>query len=256
MQRILPMTVGPLIGAIVLVAAWALPEAWSGDALQAGATFVFESPDRWLAILGLGLVLGTQGHRSTVLGWTAFVSGAVLAVACRHSGSWQWITRASAYPYLHLLGPSACASSGMLLITEGRWRTRFLPVAAFAVAAVLLLPAAMNDPAPEGYAFCIGALLAALGLALVASTLRRLVAGTWTPIGERISGSWLLTIGLLLSVLQMIPAPLAGVTPLPTRAVSDGPQIPDVPDIAPAARSDPERAFMPAGESALPRGTN
>jgi hypothetical protein len=125
----------------------------------------------------------------------------------------------------------------------------------FAVTASLSLTAAINDPTPERSAFVVGALLASLGLIVAAASLRRLITRTWVSIGERIAGSWLLTIGLLLSAVQLFPnaAPDAEAARSPAEASSTPPTISD---FAPAMHPDFDTFPMPFGKGGLPKGTN
>lgn len=244
-----------LVGVAALILAWILPTTVAVNELRAGVAFMFESPDRWLAIIGLGLALGSENGEGSWAGWAALVGGACVAIASGHSSVWQWLTGPSTYAYLHLLGPGACLLSGLLLVGKGRWRTRLYPVAAFAVTTMLLLTAAINDPALGGYGFSAGAFLSAAGLALLTSALRRLVAGNWMPIGERIAGSWLLTIGLLLSAVQLLPSPTS-VPDIASPAVEASTRPPTVPDFAPAMRPDEDVVPMSFGDRGTLKGTN
>lgn len=246
-----------LVGGVALLLAWLLPSTLGGGGVRAGAAFMFASPDRWLAILGLGFAFGSGNQGDSRAGWAGFAGGAFLAVAVRHSGVWPWFTHPSIYAYLHLLGPGACLLSGLPLVVKGRWRTCLRPVAAFTVAAMLLLTVAINDPAPDGYEFGMGALLSMAGLVLLASAIRRLAAGNWMAIGERIAGSWLLTIGLLLSMVQLLPAPASA--PMPDMAsspakVTSRPTA--IPDFASAMRPDADVFPKPFGDRGFPKGTN
>lgn len=243
-----------LVVVAVLIAAGMLALDPAMEGVRAGAAFTLASADRGLAIVGLGAALGTQGPRRLAMCWTTFVGGAVFGIWSRHSALWPWLAGASTYRYLHLLGPGACLLSGLLLVASGRWRTRCLPVAAFAVAALLLFAAAINDPAPESYAFGAGALIAVMALVLASSCLRRLLTGHWAPIGERIAGSWLLTIGLLLSVVQLVPAsaPMAEATPSFPQAAAP----PPVTGVEPAIRPAADPFAVPPGVQGLPMGTN
>jgi hypothetical protein len=244
-----------LVGGAALLLAWLLPSTLAGDGVRAGAVFMFASPDRWLAILGLGFAFGSGNQGGSRAGWAGFAGGVFLAIVARHSGVWPWLTSPSIYAYLHLLGPSACLLSGLPLVVKDRWRIHLLPFAVVSAAAMLLLTAAINDPARGGYGFGMGALLSMTGTVLLASAIRRLAAGNWMAIGERIAGSWLLTIGLLLSAVQLLPAPVPApdMASSPAKATSTPPAIPD---FAPTMRPDTDAFPAPFGNHGLPKGTN
>lgn len=244
-----------VIAATVLVAGVGLPASWTSVGIHAGAMFAFGSPDRWLSLAALGLVLGTQDGRRLTTACTAFVGGAAFGTVCRHSAFWPAIADPSMFPHLHLLGPGACLLSGLLLLTSGHRRHHLLPLASFAVAASLLLGAAINDPAPRSYAFAAGTSLASLSFALAATSLRRSVCFGWLPIAERIAGSWLLTIGLLLSAVRLLPSDeaIADANHAQTQSTARPIAFPNIP---PAVRPDGYAFPDPLGSRGMPKGTN
>lgn len=211
-----------------------------------------QSPDRWLACVGLGVVAGSLLRRDRPGFVAAVIAGSVFGVASRHSFLGPWIVSPPVFAQLRFLGPAACLLTGLLLMARGRWRSLSVPLVVFAVTAALLLVATINDPAPQGHAFVAGAALAATGLMLLAGSLRRWVDGTWVAVGERIAGSWLLTIGLLLSAAQLVPVPVPieqAVHPRePARTLV-------VPGLDPILRPEPDSLAAPR-RGDLQMGTN
>ncbi|WP_294644501.1 hypothetical protein [uncultured Aureimonas sp.] len=238
-----------------IVVALAFPGEWIGG-VRAGAMFSMASPDWWLAILGIGLVLGAQDRRTRPVIWVSLIGGAVSGIAVRHSALWPLLSNPSIFRFVRLVGPSACALSGLGLLLNNRWRSPFLTILTFATATGLWFTAAVNDPTSEGYGFAAGFSLACLCLATAAALVRRSITGSWTRVGERIAGSWLLTIGVLLSATQWFPvAPPMIDAPLPPTPVVSKPLGFPEPDVV--IRPDGERNPMGfGGLNGLPRGTN
>lgn len=164
MLRLPSIAIVLLIAVASLAAGLVLAASGSSETVRSGAGFMVQSPDRWLAFVGLGLVSGTLARPAWPGFVAAVIAGSVFGVASRHSFLGPWITGPSVFARLHFLGPAACLLMGLLLMTRGRWRSLSTPFVVFAVTAALLLIATINDPAPQGHAFVAGAALAATGL--------------------------------------------------------------------------------------------
>ncbi len=238
-----------------LLAFRVVPQAWDGAALLAGAGFAFRSPERWLALVGAGLCLATQPLRMMVLAGVAFLCGGALGLLAPHSAVWPRLTSVGIFPAHHFLGPAACLLVGLTLLAKGRLRSGFLPPAVLVLVGALSLTAALNDPTLFGGAFVVGTLLSAIGGLSTALAVRRTVVGRWTGIGERIAGSWLLTIGLLLAALRLAPAPKPTVELAPP-ATAPVWSAPNVPGYAPPSRRDADPFAGGPGGFGPPMGTN
>ncbi|RIY00070.1 hypothetical protein D3218_12285 [Aureimonas flava] len=236
----------------------ALPADWQGEAARAGALFLAQGPDRWLALAALGLGLGASPRpdaRAACAAWVALAAGTSLGLAAPASILWPWLTSPAVFALRSSLGPAACVLAGLALLAPRRWRIGLLAPASFAVTLALSLAAAVNDPTTGGRAFSGGAALAMLAIPLAATGLGRLVPGRAAPIGARIAGSWVLTIGLLLAALRLAPAPRPEID-LAAPVASPLWNTPDVPGFAPPIRPGETPYPGLAGRSGLPAGTN
>src|SRR5262249_28723152 len=114
---------------------------------------------------------------------------------------------------LGLPGPVSCLAAGVALAASPRVRAWLLPPAALVMGAMLAIGIKLVDPSFQDLDFLRGALAASLWLVAAVALTVHLVSARWLGVAVRILGSWLIAIGLMLTVSILVPRPAIGAAP-------------------------------------------
>jgi hypothetical protein len=185
-----------IAGLIALLFAYHQPPG-ERSRLALGAFYTLSRTDQVLPLAGLGLAVAQLQAGSVAISLACFVAGIPFGALIA-----DWIADfASAIvvlAYVLAIGPVATVATGIVLVSPDVARKSLAPVAALLAGAALGLVVDMGETSLSAWAHPAGAILCGLWLAVTAGLIWRTLRQKWFAIAERIFGSWLVAIGMML----------------------------------------------------------
>lgn len=190
-------------GLAVLLVAAAAPVEARGAFLQ-GLLYPLGRYDQALSLMALGLVLAQLPGRSPAIGGALFAAGVPLGGLAANLIVDALLSGADIFDYLLAIPPVCCVLAGLALALP-RLRIWVGLPAAFACGIALGLVLNFDDPTAVEWAFAGGTILAGVWIVAAPLLLWRLLGAPWLVIPARIFGSWVVTLGILLGALHLMP---------------------------------------------------
>jgi hypothetical protein len=197
-----------LAGLAGVIVAGAVPVEARG-AFPHGFLYPLRRYDQALSLVALGLVLAQLRGRTLPLIAVLFAASIALGGYAANLIVEALLSGADIFHDLLAIPPFCCVLAGLGLALP-QVRTWIGPPAAFVCGIALGMVLNFDDPTGAEWAFAGGTVLSGLWLVLAPLLLWRAFERPWIAVPARIFGSWVLTIGILLGSLHLMPPP-AGV---------------------------------------------
>lgn len=194
---------------------------------ELGYLFTLSIYDLVLAMLGLSIAIGMAGTIRQVQAITLGFLAPLVPMLAFFDPIFSVILASPLGHELFLIAPAAVMLSGAVLWLPEGLRRYGAPLAAAVVGFSLSLFIGLDDFGIGIKDFMFSAVLGALWILIVPGMMLRPFRGEWLTIPARIIGSWLVVIGIIVTVSLYVPlAPNAPPPPLPTGSQPDAPAFP------------------------------
>lgn len=177
------------------------------------STFTIE---RLLPLAGTGFMIGQLSGRQRLPVLLVLGFGFFAGFATRDMLMLMLAPLPAAATHFFLVGPIACLIVGLLLVLPAQMRFWPALILMPMLGSALALAIYFSDPSLHDRLYLPLALPAALWLILISAIAAGVATATWTTIGVRVYGSWLLAIGMLYGgaymaskQTQLVPPPFA-----------------------------------------------
>lgn len=231
-----------LSGVLIVAASLVIPHDFAF--FELGYLFTLSIYDLVLAMLGLSVAIGMAEKRSDAIAILATFLGVVAPMLLFFDPIFQAILQSPLGHELFLIAPIAVMLAGLVLWLPGRIRRIAAPVAAAVVGFSLSLFIGLDDFGIGIKEFAFSAVLGAVWILAVPGLMLRPFRGRWLVIPARIIGSWLMVIGVIVTVSLYVPF-TPDAPPLVDPSLPDGGVTLDAPSLPPL---DPaiEEGLVPA----------
>jgi hypothetical protein len=219
-----------LAGVLTVIASLTIPHEFAF--FELGYLFTLSIYDLVLAMLGLSVAIGMAERRGDVVIILFAFLGVIAPMLLFFDPIFSAILQSPLGHELFLIAPIAVMLSGVVLWLPGRFRRYAAPVAAAVVGFSFSLFIGLDDFGIGIQEFAFAAVLGALWILAVPGLMLRPFRGAWLTIPARIIGSWLMVIGVIVTVSLYVPFSPAA-PPLPDPSLQDGGMMPDAPGLPP-----------------------
>lgn len=205
----------PLLVGLLVLALAALPLLSDGHPVGEWPLAAVITPERMLALIGLGILFGQFPPRFVPFAIGLMVASGLSAYIVREEIFKLLVTVPTAAPNAFFAAPAAGLAVGLVLVLPRKARPYLAPPLLALAGAALVVGTALDDPTLHALSYLPAALLFEVWTVFVVMGLVRAVSHPFAVTAGQILASWMIAISLLYGGVLVVDENRTQLTPLP-----------------------------------------